>query len=236
MRSSYELSQHWLTPDLFGLVVAIATFSSGRDHCLRHPWGPRPVPYLRQVGDGAQLQLDGPLGTLTWSELDGGPFVLIGGDSGIAPMAGHHEVSAHQSTAPMALLCSNGESASVILSKPLEELDREHRPSLTHIFTRSLWAASTGYHRQIDMPIIDDAIGELASWSPAPQPVLVPGRAGVGTSGARHAGDRSRARQCRTAWAIRGNAPSGPHEGHLYLPYFPKRDWTRRQSESTLIY
>jgi|SRR5665213_618529 len=75
----------------------------------------------------------------------------------------------------MALLCSNRELASVILRKPLEELDRrEHRVSVTHTFTRSPGGPSAGYHRHIDAPMIDDVIEELASRSPAPQSVLVP--------------------------------------------------------------
>jgi ferredoxin-NADP reductase len=103
------------------------------------PGAPVSPVFTRQVGDGDQLHLHGPLGTLTWSEADGGPFVMIGAGSCVAPMASIMRfASARQSTVPMALLCSNRERTSVLLRELLEELDRhEDRVSVTHTFTRS---------------------------------------------------------------------------------------------------
>ena len=50
---------------------------------------------------------------------------MIGAGSGVAPMTPVMRLaSARKSTVPMALLCSNRERASVLLYKPLEELDR----------------------------------------------------------------------------------------------------------------
>lgn len=140
--------------------------------------------FTRQVSDGDQLHLHGPLGTLTWSKADGGPFVMIGAGSGVAPMASIMRLaSARQSTVPMALLCSNRERASVLLYEPLEELDHhEDRLSVTHTFTRSPWDPSARYHRHIDVPMIDDVNEELALRSLAPQLVLVAGPPAMVTS------------------------------------------------------
>lgn len=138
----------------------------------------------RQVGDGVQLHLYGPLGTLTWSEADEGPFVMIGVTSSVAPMASIMRfASARQSTVPMALLCSNRERASVLLRELLEELDRhEDRVSVTHTLTQSPWDPSARYHRHIDAPMIDAVIKELTLRSPTPQSVLVAGGSAMMTS------------------------------------------------------
>ena len=148
---------------------------------------------IRQVGEGDQLHLHGLLGILTWSEADGGPLVMIGAGSGVAPMTSIMRLaSARQSTVPMALLCSNRERASVLLYEPLEELDRHADPlSVTHTFTRSPWDPSARYHRHFDAPMIDDVIEGLALRSPTLQSVLVAGppamvmsvRAALGTLG-----------------------------------------------------
>src|SRR5665213_140252 len=137
----------------------------------------------------------------------------------------------------MALLCSNRELASVILRKPLEELDRrEHRVSVTHTFTRSPGGPSAGYHRHIDAPMIDDVIEELASRSPAPQSVLVPRPWGRRRE---RRWPRSTSRRIASKANCTGDLAQCTHrtgQGTTHLPHFPKRDWTGRQSESTLIY
>ncbi|SRR5665213_142644 len=159
--------------------------SSEIEITVRDVPGGRVSPVLtRQVGAGDQLHLHGPFGTLTWSEADGGPLVMIGAGSGIAPMTSIMRLaSACKSTVPMALLCSNRERASVLLYEPLEELDRhEDRVSVTHTFTRSPWDPSARYHRQIDAPMIDDVIDGLALRSPALPSVLVAGPPAMVTS------------------------------------------------------
>ena len=41
----------------------------------------------RQVRGGDQLHLHAPFGALTWNEADGGPLLMIGAGSGVAPFA-----------------------------------------------------------------------------------------------------------------------------------------------------
>jgi len=163
---------------------------------------------------------------------------MIGAGSGIAPMTSIMRLaSARQSTVPMALLCSNRERASVLLSEPLEELDRHADPlSVTHTFTRSPWDPSARYHRHIEAPMIDDVIEELALRSPAPQSVLIAGppamvtsvRAALATLGI---GGLHQKRAARVTWR---NVSIGQET--TYRPRSPKRDWTGRQSEPALIY
>jgi len=152
--------------------------SSEIEITVRHIPGGRLSPVLaRQVGEGDQLHLHGPFGSLTWNEADAGPLVMIGAGSGVAPFASIVRfASARQSAVPMALLCSSRERASVLFREPLEELDRsEEWLSVTHTFTRSPWDPSARYHRHIDAPMIDGTIEELGLRNSAPLSVLVAG-------------------------------------------------------------
>ena len=131
----------------------------------------------RQVGEGDQLHLHGPFGSLTWNEADGGPLLMNGAGSGVALFASIVRfASSGHSTVPMALLCSSRDRASILFREPLVELDRsQDQLSVIHTFTRSprdLWAH---FHRRVDAPMINDVIEKFGSWGPAPLSLLIAG-------------------------------------------------------------
>ncbi|GEM_PF-1102742 len=152
--------------------------SSKIEITIREIPGGRASPLLaRQVGEGDQIHLHGPFGSLTWNEADGGPLLMIGAGSGVAPFASIVRfASARHSTVPMALLCSSRDRASILFREPLEELDRcQDELSVIHTFTRSPRDLSAHFHRRIDAPMINEVIGKLGSWDPAPLSLLIAG-------------------------------------------------------------
>jgi ferredoxin-NADP reductase len=150
----------------------------------------------RQVNEGDQIHLRGPFGTLKWNEADGGPLLMIGAGSGPAPFASIVRfASTRHSTVPMALLCSSRDRASILFREPLEELDRcQDQLSVIHTFTRSSRDLSAHFHRRIDAPMINEVIGKLSSWDPAPLSLLIAGPLEMVAS----------ARQARQALGIEG--------------------------------
>jgi ferredoxin-NADP reductase len=91
--------------------------------------GGRASPLLaRRVQVGDFLQVQGPYGFLTWTEHDGGPVVLIGAGSGVAPLVSIVRYAATRlAETPMTMLCSSRDRATVLLRKPLESLSRRYR-------------------------------------------------------------------------------------------------------------
>ena len=150
----------------------------------------------RQVGEGDQIHLRGPFGSLTWNEADGGPLLMIGAGSGLAPFESIVRfASTRHSTVPMALLCSSRDRASILFREPLEELDRcQDQLSVIRTFTRSPRDLSAHFHRRIDAPMINEVIGKLSSWDPAPLSLLIAGPLEMVAS----------ARQARQALGIEG--------------------------------
>ena len=102
---------------------------------------------------------------------------MIGAGSGAAPFASIVRfASARHSTVPMALLCSSRDRASILFREPLEELDRcRDQLSVIHTFTQSPRDLSAHFHRRIDAPMINEVIGKLSSWDPAPLSLLIAG-------------------------------------------------------------
>jgi ferredoxin-NADP reductase len=127
-------------------------------------------PYLTdvlQVGD--QLELRGPIGGyFTWRVADGGPLLLIGGGSGIAPlMAMLRHRAAQGSHVPTRLLYSSRAFEEIIYRQELAQLAAAD-PTLivTHTLTRQQPPEWAGYERRIDRAML----GEVA-WPAAEQPL-----------------------------------------------------------------
>jgi glycine betaine catabolism B len=123
--------------------------------------GGRASPLLaHEVAVGDLIQVRGPYGVLTWTENDGGPLVLIGGGSGVAPLASIlRYASARHIGIPMTMLCSSRDRSTLLLREPLQELSRRHAWfELVHTFTRSRWDPYARYHRRIDVPMLAEVM------------------------------------------------------------------------------
>ena len=126
---------------------------------VREVTGGRISPLLaRHVRVGDLLHVRGPFGFLTWSEDDGGPLLLLGAGSGVAPLASIvRYAAARGATTPMTVLCSSRDRNTVLFRQPLEDLDRS-QPwlSVVHTFTRAGDDPYPRYHRRIDAAMIDE--------------------------------------------------------------------------------
>lgn len=128
---------------------------------VREVPGGRVSPHLvHDVRVGDRLYVRGPFGFLTWTEKDGGPLVLIGAGSGVAPlMSIVRYAAARRAAVPMTVLCSSRDRPAVFLRHALEALDRD-QPwlSVAHTFTRSPGDPYARYHRRIDAAMIDEVV------------------------------------------------------------------------------
>jgi len=132
---------------------------------VREVPGGRVSPHLaHKVRVGDQLHLHGPYGFLTWTEEDGGPLVLIGAGSGVAPLMSIVRYAvARKASVPMVLLCSSRDRSRVLFRAALEELDqRTPWLSVVHTFTRNPGDELARYHRRVDATMIDEVIHSLA--------------------------------------------------------------------------
>jgi Flavodoxin reductases (ferredoxin-NADPH reductases) family 1 len=119
-------------------------------------------PYLvdeLRVGDGVELR--GPIGGyFVWNATMRGPLLLIGGGSGIVPlMAILRHRAAIGSTVPVRLLVSWRSPADVIYRDELVQLV-QNNPNLTiyQTFTRTPPVDWTGYHRRIDVALLQEVV------------------------------------------------------------------------------
>jgi ferredoxin-NADP reductase len=123
-------------------------------------------PYLSEVLRPADLlELRGPIGGyFTWTEADGGPLLLIGGGSGIAPLMSMLRYRAEiGSDAPATLLYSSRSWEEIIYREELERLAADPGLRIVHTLTRSHPDGWEGYTRRIDGAMLDEVVG-------APQP------------------------------------------------------------------
>jgi ferredoxin-NADP reductase len=119
-------------------------------------------PYLAEelvVGD--KLELRGPIGGyFVWEAEQGGPLLLVGGGSGVVPLAAmlRHR-AASGATVPARLLYSARSLEDVIYRKELDRRASEN-DQLEVIFalTREQPAGWTGYARRVD----DEILGQVA--------------------------------------------------------------------------
>ena len=116
--------------------------------------------YLTDVlraGDG--LELRGPIGGwFTWEASEGGPLLLVGGGSGIAPlMAMVRHRAAAQSDASCRLLYSSRSREDAIYAEELDHLSAEDGTlEVFHTLTRSQPPGWTGYSRRIDREMLEE--------------------------------------------------------------------------------
>jgi ferredoxin-NADP reductase len=127
-------------------------------------------PYLTEelrVGD--RLELRGPIGGwFTWEAREGGPLLLVGGGSGIAPLRAmiRHRAAAN-SDASCRLLYSSRSREETIYAEELDRLAAEDGAlEVIHTLTRSQPPGWTGYSRRIDRQML----GEVAP-SPEERPL-----------------------------------------------------------------
>ncbi len=115
-------------------------------------------PYLTDVlMAGDKLEFRGPIGGyFTWEEGDGGPLLLVGGGSGIAPlMAMIRHRAAAGSGVPVRLLYSSRSYEEIIYREELENLAaRDGSLEVIHTLTRSRPEGWTGYARRIDAEML----------------------------------------------------------------------------------
>jgi ferredoxin-NADP reductase len=117
-------------------------------------------PYLTdelRVGD--RLELRGPIGGwFTWEAREGGPLLLVGGGSGIAPlMAMIRHRAAANSDASCRLLYSSRSREDTIYAGELDRLAAEDGElEVIHTLTRSQPPGWTGYSRRIDREMLEE--------------------------------------------------------------------------------
>jgi ferredoxin-NADP reductase len=115
-------------------------------------------PYLTDVlMAGDKLELRGPIGGyFTWEEGDGGPLLLVGGGSGMAPLMAmiRHRAAAGSDVATR-LLYSSRSYEEVIYREELETLaSRDASLEVIHTLTRSTPEGWAGYDRRIDAEML----------------------------------------------------------------------------------
>jgi ferredoxin-NADP reductase len=127
-------------------------------------------PYLTEVlMAGDRLELRGPIGGyFAWEVQDGGPLLLVGGGSGIAPlMAMIRHRAAVGSDVPVRLLYSSRSYEEIIYREELDALAAQDGSlEVIHTLTRSRPEGWSGYHRRIDA----EMLGEVG-WSPDENPL-----------------------------------------------------------------
>src|ERR687889_586494 len=118
---------------------------------------------------GDKLEFRGPIGGyFTWEVQDGGPLLLVGGGSGVAPlMAMIRHRAAAGSGVPVRLLYSSRSYEEIIYREELEKLaSRDGALEVVHALTRSRPEGWTGYHRRIDAEMLREV-----AWSPDESPL-----------------------------------------------------------------
>jgi ferredoxin-NADP reductase len=119
-------------------------------------------PYLsEELRPGDRLELRGPIGGyFTWTEANGGPLLLVGGGSGVAPlmsMLRYRETIG--SAIPATLLYSSRSWDEIIFREELERLSTDPVVRVIHTLTRSHPDEWNGYTRRIDAAMLEDVAG-----------------------------------------------------------------------------
>ena len=126
-----------------------------------------------------RLQVRGPFGFLSWTEDDGGPLVLIGAGSGVAPLVSIVRcAAARRAQVSMTVLCSSHDRGSVLFRRLLEEL-APCSPwlAVSHTFTRSPHDGYARSHRRIDVQMVETLMIDMEAVDTA-RDELPRGRAG----------------------------------------------------------
>jgi ferredoxin-NADP reductase len=120
-------------------------------------------PYLsEELRPGDRLELRGPIGGyFTWTEADGGPLLLVGGGSGVAPLMSMLRYrEAIDSDIPATLLYSSRSWDEIIYREELDRLSADPALRVIHTLTRSHPDGWDGFTRRIDAAMLEDAAGE----------------------------------------------------------------------------
>jgi ferredoxin-NADP reductase len=120
-------------------------------------------PYLSEVlRPGDHLELRGPIGGyFTWTEANGGPLLLVGGGSGVAPLMSMLRYrEAIGSDIPATLLYSSRSWDEIIFREELERLSADPGIRIIHTLTRSHPDGWNWYTRRIDAAMLEEATGE----------------------------------------------------------------------------
>lgn len=127
-------------------------------------------PYLTDMlMAGDRLELRGPIGGwFTWEAEEGGPLLLVGGGSGVAPlMAMVRHRAAVGSDVPTRLLYSSRSYEEIIYREELERLTSwDGALEVFHTLTRSKPEGWTGYDRRVDAEMLEEV-----GWSPDEAPL-----------------------------------------------------------------
>ena len=117
---------------------------------------------LDELRVGDKLELRGPIGGyFTWEAGDGGPLLLVGGGSGVAPLMAmiRHRFAAG-SDVPVHLLASSRSFADIIFRDELAHLaGLDPVVRVTHTLTRTQPADWRGYRRRIDAAMLAEVFG-----------------------------------------------------------------------------
>ena len=119
---------------------------------------------------GDMLELRGPVGGwFVWEAEDGGPLLLVGGGSGVAPlMAMIRHRAAVGSSVPTRLLYSSRSYEEIIYREELDSLSAgDEALEVFHTLTRSRPEGWTGYDRRIDAGMLAEV-----SWPPDESPLV----------------------------------------------------------------
>jgi ferredoxin-NADP reductase len=119
---------------------------------------------VAQVGD--EIELRGPIGGhFVWQTIDGGPILLAGAGSGVAPlmsMIRHH--ANRQSDVPLLLLLSARSWEDIIFRDELLAMDAKNSAfKLALTITREKPKREGDYGRRIDMPMIAELLKRVQS-------------------------------------------------------------------------
>ena len=126
-------------------------------------------PYLTDaLQPGDQLELRGPIGGyFVWEPTDGGPLLLVGGGSGVAPlMAMLRYRSVVGSHVPTRMLASSRAFEEIIYREELARLSTDKTLEVVHTLTRTQPPDWTGYRRRIDGAMLADV-----AWLPGDRPL-----------------------------------------------------------------
>ncbi len=133
-------------------------------------------PFFHEVAEvGDEIELRGPLGGhFVWSVEDGGPLLLVGGGSGVAPLMSMIRHHAAQGSAPPALLLFSARTwDEIIFRNELLELDdRQAGFSVVFTLTRETARRPGDYSRRVDAAIMTDVLAMLPA---APKHVFICG-------------------------------------------------------------
>jgi len=123
-------------------------------------------PYLTELRRGDQLELRGPVGGyFVWEPAQGGPLLLVGGGSGVAPLMAMVRLRAVVgSDAETRLLASSRSFEDIIFRAELEQLAGGGL-TVVHTLTGSRPPGWSGYARRVDADMLVE-VGPTAAVRP----------------------------------------------------------------------